>query len=150
LPSAFLATLTANAYSGSSHGIAGMTLTMWRGVAFIGSTETALAMTRQAARAAEAPAASVVPAAIEMLTAAGRPALSLAWPVTKAATGTAEAAVGNPAVKRSATRPQNRSGRPAKVAAIVARTPDITGAELGRKLGLSERQGRRVLAAMNA
>jgi hypothetical protein len=42
-----LATLTANAYSGSAHGIAGMALAMWPGVAFIGSTETALAMSRR-------------------------------------------------------------------------------------------------------
>jgi hypothetical protein len=44
-----LAALTANAYSGSAHGIAGMALAMWPGIAFIGSTETALGMTRRAA-----------------------------------------------------------------------------------------------------
>jgi hypothetical protein len=45
-----LATLGANAYSGSTHGLAGMALAMCPGIAFIGSTETALGMTRRAAR----------------------------------------------------------------------------------------------------
>jgi len=43
------ATLTANAYSGSAHGIAGMALAMWPGIALIGSTETALSMVRRIA-----------------------------------------------------------------------------------------------------
>jgi hypothetical protein len=45
------ATLGANAYSGTGHGVAGMALAMWPGVAFVGSTEVALSMTRTAVRA---------------------------------------------------------------------------------------------------
>ncbi len=45
-----VATLGPNAYSGSAHGAAGMMLACWPAVAFIGSTETALSMTRRAAR----------------------------------------------------------------------------------------------------
>jgi len=45
------ATLAANAYSGTGHGIAGMVLAMWPGIAFVGSTEVGLSMTRKAARA---------------------------------------------------------------------------------------------------
>jgi hypothetical protein len=41
------------------------------------------------------------------------------------------------------TRPGHRDRR---AAAIVAKNPGITGRELGRKLGVSERTGRRVLA----
>ena len=54
------ATLAANAYSGLGHGVAGMALAMWPGLAFVGSTEVGLSMTRTAARArikAEAKAA---------------------------------------------------------------------------------------------
>lgn len=43
-----LATLTANAHSGAAHGIAGMALAMWPGIAFVGSTEAALSMVRRA------------------------------------------------------------------------------------------------------
>lgn len=45
------ATLAANAYSGTGHSIAGMVLAMWPGIAFVGSTEVGLSMTRKAARA---------------------------------------------------------------------------------------------------
>jgi hypothetical protein len=76
-----LATLTANAYSGAGHGIAGMALAMWPGVAFVGSAETALSMVRKSARASEAPApAGAESAPLEALTVPARPALSLAWP----------------------------------------------------------------------
>jgi hypothetical protein len=46
-----LATLAANAYSGTGHGMAGMALAMWPGIAFVGSTEVGLSITRVAARA---------------------------------------------------------------------------------------------------
>lgn len=45
------ATLAANSYSGSGHGVAGVALAMWPGVAFVGSAETAPSMVRiEAAR----------------------------------------------------------------------------------------------------
>jgi hypothetical protein len=58
-----LATLGANAYSGSTHGLAGMALAMWPGIAFIGSTETALGMTRRAARTNTESVSEAVPVA---------------------------------------------------------------------------------------
>ena len=51
LAAGVLATLAANAYSGTGHGIPGMAVAMWPGIAFVGSTEVALSMTRVAARA---------------------------------------------------------------------------------------------------
>lgn len=138
-----LATLTANAYSGSAHGIPGMALAMWPGIAFIGSTETGLSMVRKAAKAISQPAS--VPA-IETVTAAGRPSLSLAWPRLSDGSVT----VLKPDTERTPARTARRTPKPAghvrKAAAIVKRRPDISGAELGRKLGVSERQGRRILA----
>jgi Protein of unknown function (DUF2637) len=80
-----LATLTANAYSGSSHGIPGMALAMWPGIAFIGSTETALSIVRKAAKTVNQPVS--VPG-IETLTASVRPSLTLAWPRPQALSAT--------------------------------------------------------------
>jgi predicted ArsR family transcriptional regulator len=34
--------------------------------------------------------------------------------------------------------------------AVLSGEPDISGAELGRRLGLSDRQGRRILKALSA
>jgi len=49
-------------------------------------------------------------------------------------------------------RPAKRIPKPAKpgrrVAALVKANPDMSGAELGRRLGVSERQGRRLLAQL--
>jgi Protein of unknown function (DUF2637) len=71
------ATLAANAYSGSTRGIAGMALAMWPGIGFIGSTETALSIMRKAATTVSEPA--TVPD-IETARTPERPPLSLAWP----------------------------------------------------------------------
>jgi hypothetical protein len=49
LAAGVLATLAANAYSGMGHGVAGMALAMWPGIAFIGSSEVGLRMVRQSA-----------------------------------------------------------------------------------------------------
>ncbi len=83
-----LATLVANGYSGASHGIPGMVLAMWPAVAFIGSTEVALGMTRRTA----APVGAIAPADITTMTAAVRPSLSLAWPSEHAAEHTSKRA----------------------------------------------------------
>lgn len=58
-----------------------------------------------------------------------------------------------PDARPSAGRTSGRTPKPAKpsakVAAIVRKQPDISGADLGRKLGVSDRQGRRLLAQAN-
>jgi hypothetical protein len=148
-----LATLVANAYSGSAHGLPGMVLAMWPAVAFIGSTEVALGMTRHAvsnepaASEAAATVRDVEPADIMTVTATGRPGLSLAWPRPTVPVITADKSpVMQADTTRTRTRTAARTPKPSKAAAIVKRQPDISGAELGRKLGVSERQGRRILA----
>lgn len=90
---------------------------------------------------------------IETVTTTGRPPLSLAWPrVTDnqdwaAVVQSVAEPASTPAVKRTA-RSASPASRDRKAAAIVAGTPDISGAELGRKLGVSERTGRRMLACI--
>jgi hypothetical protein len=130
-----LATLTANAYSGSAHGAAGMALACWPAVAFVGSTEAALSMVRRAATAT--PEAVTTSASVPATAPASAPA------VLDGAAATESAA------KRSASRTR-KSGTATRVAAIVRRHPDISGAELGRRLGVSERTGRRYLREAGA
>jgi len=52
LASGVLATLAANADYGSAHGPAGILMSMWPGLAFIGSAETALSIVRRSAQRA--------------------------------------------------------------------------------------------------
>lgn len=96
------------------------------------------------------------PVSVDLLTARTRPSLRLAWPLP-AVTGTPapEATVRQnaatepdrtPVTQRSTSRTPKPSTTAARVAAIVRKQPDISGAELGRKLGVSERTGRRYLA----
>lgn len=138
-----LATLGANAYSGSGHGIAGMTLAMWPGVAFVGSAETALSMVRRSARRSTAP--DVTPA-LEAVRASHRPPLSVAW------SGPELAAASRPGVAAPKTaktvKPSGGHGR--RAAGALAKNPDLTGKQLAAKLGVSERSGRRILADLNA
>ena len=47
---------------------------------------------------------------------------------------------------RTTRRTPKPAKQSAKAAAIVRRQPGVSGAELGRRLGVSERQGRRLLA----
>lgn len=95
------------------------------------------------------PAAARTPpaegAAIEDLSAASRPAISVAWPRPESQPAlTAAPATDRPAI-RTARRSAKASKPAARAAAIVRKAPDISGADLGRKLGLSERSGRRLL-----
>ncbi len=72
--------------------------------------------------------------------------------VTPAAVPVVEAAIGTveiPAIESASKTVVGRTSKgtaksAAKAAVIVAKTPDISGAELGRRLGLSERSGRRL------
>ncbi|HTW00239.1 MAG TPA: DUF2637 domain-containing protein [Streptosporangiaceae bacterium] len=115
------ATLAANADYGAAHGLTGELLSGWPAIAFVGSVEIALGMVRRT-RKADMTAPTV----------AAGPAIEPARP---------------PDLKRPAK--DAKAAKPAaRVAAIVAKTPDISGAELGRRLGVSERSGRRHLAAL--
>jgi hypothetical protein len=64
-------------------------------------------------------------------------------PVTETTPETSVVADAEPPAARPVRRPAAKGRR---VAAIVRANPDINGAELGRRLGVSERQGRRILA----
>ncbi len=55
-----------------------------------------------------------------------------------------------PVASRTSGRPAKRAKTAAKAAVIVARTPVISGAELGRKLEVSKRTGRRLLASVTS
>jgi hypothetical protein len=116
---AVAATLAANVAAGLPHGWPGALLSGWPAVAFIVSAETVISMSRR------------------------RPARG-----HQADTG--------PATKRPAARPRNGQGRRSQSQAdleaaaltVLAARPDMTGAELGRQLGLSERTGRRILSQL--
>jgi hypothetical protein len=122
------ATLAANADFGAAHGAAGIVLSAWPAVAFIGSAEVAFGMVR---RSAAAVATAVTVANSEAVT-------------ISAAEADLETAIGA-ATERPAARPRKPGKQSARAAAIVRRHPDVTGAELGRRLSVSERQGRRLL-----
>jgi hypothetical protein len=119
------ATLAANADFGAAHGAAGIVLSAWPAIAFAGSVEVAFGMVRKSAQT-DTETASV--------------------PVTDTAALAAVIADMEPDVTRTPGRTPKPAKPSAKAAAIVRRQPDVSGAELGRKLGVSERQGRRLLA----
>jgi hypothetical protein len=100
-------------------------LSAWPAIAFVGSAEVAFGMVRKSAQTATEP--DSVPA-----------------------TETAAVAAVIPDIQPDVARTLPRSLKTAKpvrrAAAIVRANPDVSGAELGRKLGVSERQGRRLLA----
>lgn len=102
LAAGVLATLAANVYSDTGHGVAGMALAMWPGIAFVGSTEVALSMTRTAARARM--------------------------------TAEAKAAKTPASVARSKAR------------RIATANPNVSGAELARRSGLSAPAARKIKA----
>lgn len=126
-----LATLAANADFGAAHGIAGIVLSAWPAIAFVGSAEVAFGMVR---RSVVTPSPADVTDSVPAAMAAG-PADIETDPQTD--------------VQRTPDRTPKAAKPSAKAAAIVRRQPDIKGAELGRKLGVSERQGRRLLTQVN-
>lgn len=74
----------------------------------------------------------------------GRPPLSVAWSRPEAVTAPRPATSRTqPPTPRKAKRARTTSD---KAAAIIASQPGISGAELGRRLRVSDRQGRRILA----
>jgi hypothetical protein len=117
------ATLAANADFGAAHGATGIVLSAWPAIAFAGSVEVAFGMVRKSAAVTETASVPVM--------------------------DTASVAAVIPDIEPDVTRTPGRTAKPAKArraAAIVRANPDMSGAELGRKLGVSERQGRRILA----
>jgi hypothetical protein len=119
------ATLAANADFGAAHGGAGIVLSAWPAIAFVGSAEVAFGMVRRSAQTAAEPDLN---------------------PVTDTAAVAAVIPDTQPDVTRTPSRTAKPAKQSAKAAAIVRRQPDVSGAELGRRLGVSERQGRRLLA----
>jgi hypothetical protein len=122
------ATVAANVAYGLRFGPLGAVISAWPAVAFIGSAEMAIGMVRKshskATRAAADQRAKDAPATRQEST-------------TKSA-------------------PRKRQARPvgpdleATALAILARQPDVSGAELGRQLGASPRSGQRLLARLES
>lgn len=135
-----LATLLANADFGSRHGAAGIILSAWPGIAFVGSAETAFGMVRRSASLAVAEVAS----ADVVASATGPVELTAIAPIAVAVAPDRMAVTDRPPRTRKAAAPA--ASRSRRAAAILAKSPDISGAELGRKLGVSERTGRRLMA----
>lgn len=118
-----LATLAANAHSGSGHGIVGMLVGAWPAVAFILSTEVALGMVRRSARAEPAPAE---------LPAVTTPSMS----------AIAKAAPARPQGARRVSQPRSASAkRRDKAAKLLAANPALTAADLARLLQVSRTTG---------
>lgn len=127
---AVAATLAANVASGISHGWPGAILAGWPAVAFVVSAEIAITMSRRTARR-------------------GHKAESQA--VTKS-TDDRPRARSRSGQRPAARRTQQRSQPDLEAAALTALTghPDMTGTELGRQLGVSERTGRRIMTRLAA
>ena len=126
------ATLAANADFGAAHGAAGIVLSAWPAIAFVGSAEVAFGMVRRSAATA---APTLIVADTEAATAVVIPD-----------TATDDNPAVSPVEPRTSKRTAARPAKAQRAAAIVKVNPGVTGAELGRKLGVSERQGRRILA----
>ena len=156
------ATLAANVAYGAPDGAVGAAISGWPAAAFLICAETAIGMLRRdRPDTGDAPQVCPWP----------RPAPIMAAPVaTTDSTGHGgghQAVSDRPAAPvtrrprtRPAARPRNgqkgghgrRSAADIEAAALAAMAahPDITGAQLGRAVGVSERTGRRLLAQLGA
>jgi len=137
---AVTATLAANVGYGLPYGLAGALLSGWPAVAFIGCAEMAIGMVRR-------------------VTGHGHREPAAGWPESLAIAG---ADGRSPAGKTD--RPARRSWASAKqghghrspadteaaALAVLSGQPGISGTELGRAVGVSERTGRRLLARLSA
>lgn len=122
------ATLAANVAHGAGHGAVGAVVAAWPAVALVGAYELLMWLVRTRAAAVE-PADSEAPDTARQ--AGGR-----------AATGPEQA------VART-ERSDGQAGRAdleATALAVLSASPNMSGAELGRRLGVSDRTGRRVRA----
>jgi hypothetical protein len=144
-----LATLTANAYSGSARGIAGMALASWPGLAFLLSSETALGMVRRSAKlSASTPDTEAVS---DNFRTPARPALSVACspPDVTATVAAVEPAKARPAKLRAeiaklTAKPDNWRGLAWKGSGELQRrplgqSPGVPGRR--RPLGRTTRSG---------
>jgi hypothetical protein len=146
-----VATLAANIAYGARYGITGSLLSGWPAVAFIGSAEMALGMVRRARQAVPDALPAPVPTDADV-------ALSGAPDdVFPAATDDARVSghLGMPdATRRRHTRDTTRQKRrtqadiEAEALAVLSRQPGISGAELGRSVGVSDRTGQRLLTRL--
>ncbi len=141
------ATLAANVAYGLPYGMAGALLSGWPGVAFIGSAEMALGMVRRARQATGQDADPVAPGS-RAVTGQGPDSHR-----TGDAPARPPASRSGPRPKRAAsTRTRRRSDADLEAEALSVMTgrPELSGAELGRVLGVSERTGQRVRARLAA
>jgi uncharacterized protein DUF2637 len=126
---AVTATLTANIGYGLPYGLAGALLSGWPAVAFIGCAEMAIGMVRKVTGHVHGHRArgdrSALPAKV-----AGRPA--------RPAHAAADRSHGH----------RSPADTEAAALAVLSGQPGISGSELGRAIGVSERTGRRILAGL--
>jgi hypothetical protein len=124
------ATVTANVAYGLGFGALGAVISAWPAVAFIGSAEMAIGMVRRsrskAVRVADDKAARDAPASRQK---------TAPKSTTKTAPRQRQTRAAGPDIEASAL-------------AILARQPDVSGADLGRAIGASPRTGQRLLARL--
>lgn len=147
------ATLAANALHGATSGPVGAAVAAWPAATFVGVSELALLLVRTSARPADAAVCDWVPkvlpprpADVPTARAGRRPDVAVAATSVRPDVVTARVA-SSPAAR---TRSSSTGDADPDVAAMLAADPDITGAEIGRRRGVSARHGRRLLAAAAA
>jgi len=144
LAAGIAATLAANILAGVHYGLLGAVVAAWPAPALVGSYELLLWIVRTGSAAAPVADAVTPPAA------AGEPApvaVAVAPASTgHAATGSRKESRGRPARNAVAGRPRKRSAADLEADALsaLADDPQISGAELGRQLGVSPRTGQRI------
>ncbi len=126
------ATVAANVAYGLGYGAVGALVSAWPAVGFIGSVELLMGLVRRSRATAEPDSNPVTDMA----------ATAAMIPVNTMASNPDDP----PAEPRPLNRPAAKPAKARRAAAIVRANPSVSGAELGRRLGVSERQGRRLLA----
>ena len=137
---AVTATLTANVGYGLPYGMAGALLSGWPAVAFIGCAEMAIGMVRKVTgqrRGQPDPGDRPAPTAT---------AAANGWPPGEPVDGRMRPRA---AARRGHGR-RSRADTEAAALAVLSGQPGISGTELGRAVGVSERTGRRLMAQLSA
>jgi Protein of unknown function (DUF2637) len=119
------ATLACNIAYGLPHGWPGALLSGWPAVAFVGSAEVAISMSRK------------------------RPHRARTRDTARAAGATAKATARHTASARTRQARVSDADTEALALAELARQPGLSGAELGRLIGASPRTGQRLLSRLN-
>ena len=138
---AVTATLAANVGYGLPYGMAGALLSGWPAVAFIGCAEMAIGMVRKVTghgNGLEAPCDRPAPQGIAALN--GRPSAAVADRPARRSRAAANGGHGR----------RSRADIEAAALAVLSGQPGVSGTELGRAVGISERTGRRLLAQLSA